>query len=188
GNIIQFLDPTGGGQADGLALARTTLDTFDAALLAATAGPAGGLLSALRDDARGTGLIPPAEVAESVAREEAAATAPGPVGGMTPLERTTWELTLGQLAKWGDPEVAALAGRLAARGDVPAGQVNWDVDGVSRTVELAWPGPKIGIVLAEDAEDTEYMAQCAAAGWHVRAPDGWDVEELARRLGEEGAA
>lgn len=57
-----------------------------------------------------------------------------------------------------------------------------------RTVELAWSGPKIGVVLAEDAEDTEYMARCAAAGWQVRSPDTWEVEELARLLGEEGVA
>ncbi|MYT16629.1 Distinct helicase family with a unique C-terminal domain including a metal-binding cysteine cluster [Streptomyces sp. SceaMP-e96] len=192
GNIIQFLDPTGSGQADGLALARTTLDTFDATLLAATAGPVSGLLPALRDEAPGTGLtlsdadIRPPTAAE--AEEQAAPKTAEPGDGMTPLERTAWTLALGQLSKWGDPEVAALAERLVAHGDVPAGKANWDVDGVPRTVELAWPGLKIGVVLAEDAEDTGYMAQCAAAGWHVRAPDAWEVEELARLLGEEGAA
>ncbi|MDX2936484.1 DEAD/DEAH box helicase [Streptomyces ipomoeae] len=203
GNIIQFLDPTGAGQADGLTLARSTLDTFDASLLAATAGPVSGLLPALRDDARGTGLILPEDHAaphDQVDEEPQEANEPRgsqefPAAKsaehtdvMTPLERTAWELALGELSKWGDPDVAALASRLAARGDVPAGKASWDVDGVSRTVELAWPGSKIGIVLAEDAEDTEYMAQCAAAGWHVRAPRGWDVEELARLLGEEGVA
>ncbi|CAL9562406.1 DEAD/DEAH box helicase [Streptomyces sp. enrichment culture] len=195
GNIIQFLDPSGSGRADGLALARTTLDTFDAGLLAATAGPAGGLLSALRDDTPGTGLSLPDErsedeagAPESPAAVPAAAKTPEPADAMTPLERTAWDLVLGELSNWGDPDVAALAARLSARGDVPAGRASWDVDGVSRTVELAWPGPKIGIVLAEDAEDTEYMAQCAAAGWQVRAPAGWDVEELARLLGEEGVA
>lgn len=193
GNLIQFLDPTGSGQADGLALARTTLDTFDATLLAATAGPVSGLLPALRDEARGTGLSPsdvdvhlPVEAVE--AKEQAAAKPSEPDDGMTPVERTAWELVLGQLSKWGDPEVAELATRLAAHGDVPAGKANWDVDGVPRTVELAWSGPKIGVVLAEDAEDTEYMARCAAAGWQVRSPDTWEVEELARLLGEEGVA
>ncbi|MFD5457176.1 hypothetical protein, partial [Streptomyces olivaceus] len=88
-------------------------------------------------------------------------------------------------SRWGDPVVAGLAAHLAARGDIPAGKASWDVDGVSRTVELAWPGPKIGIVLAEDAEDAEYMAQCASAGWQVRAPDDWDVRDLVRLLGEE---
>ncbi|MFD8428323.1 DEAD/DEAH box helicase [Streptomyces coelicoflavus] len=212
GNIIQFLDPTGGGQADGIALARTTLDTFDAALLAATAGPADGLLSALRDATPGTGLAPVDEDhgdhrdddrdghrgddrdddrdqgrdEDGPVREPALA--PGPASGMTPVERTAWELTLAELSKWGDPVVAGLAADLAARGDVPAGKASWDVDGVSRTVELAWPGPRIGIVLAEDAEDAEYMAQCASAGWRVRAPGDWDVAELARLLGEEGVA
>ncbi|MER6843794.1 DEAD/DEAH box helicase [Streptomyces platensis] len=193
GNIIQFLDPTGGGQADGLVLARTTLDTFDATLLAATAGPVSGLLPALRDEAQGTGLSAsdadihlPTEAVDTKAQAVAEAAEPG--DGMTPLERTAWELVLGQLVKWGDPEVAALAERLAGRGDVPAGKANWDVEGVPRTVELAWPGPKIGVVLAEDAEDSVYMAQCAAAGWQVRTPDAWEVEELARLLGEKGAA
>ncbi|MER6533409.1 DEAD/DEAH box helicase [Streptomyces sp900105755] len=193
GNIVQFLDPTGEGRADGLLLARTTLDTFDAALLAATAGPTGGLLSALRQNTEGTGLaLPdygPEEAEEAEEAGEAAATeGPEQADAITPLERTAWELTVGELTKWGDPEVTALARDLAARGDVPAGKASWDVDGVSRTVELAWPGPKIGIVLAEDAEDAEYMAQCAAAGWRVHAPHGWDVDELARLLGEEGVA
>ncbi|MFI7870560.1 MULTISPECIES: DEAD/DEAH box helicase [Streptomyces] len=194
GNIIQFLDPTGGGRADGLALASTTLDTFDAALLAATAGPAEGLLPALRDDVQGTGLAL-TEDDEDRPRDEPRRTGeapvpvadtPVPATDMTPVERTAWELTLGELSKWGDPNVAGLAARLAARGDIPAGNATWDVDGVPRTIELAWPGPRIGVVLAEDAEDTEYMAQCASAGWQVRAPEQWDVDELARLLGEEG--
>ncbi|MFB7630619.1 DEAD/DEAH box helicase [Streptomyces sp. NPDC056149] len=210
GNIIQFLDPTGGGRADGLALARTTLDTFDASLLSATAGAGTGLLPALRRDIPGTGLNlpegqdlpgdrpeadvhPPAAGPRTPAREPkqqkpAAARAPEAGDELTPVERTAWQLALGELSKWGDPYVAALAERLAARGDIPAGRASWDVDGVSRTVELAWPGHRIGIVLAEDAEDTEYMAQCAAAGWQVGAPDDWDIEQLARLLGEEGVA
>ncbi|MFD0304110.1 DEAD/DEAH box helicase [Streptomyces sp. NPDC127119] len=204
GNIIQFLDPTGAGQADGLALARTTLDTFDASLLAATAGPGTGLLPALRGEAPGTGLhlaydIDEAEDGSPVgagategeerpaAEREGQPAAEAPAD-MTPVERTAWELVLGELSKWGDPQVAALAQRLAAHADVPAGKTSWDVDGVSRTVELAWPAHKIGIVLSEDAEDTQYMAQCASAGWHVRAPGDWDVEELARMLGEKGVA
>ncbi|MFH9106890.1 DEAD/DEAH box helicase [Streptomyces albus] len=193
GNLIQFLDPTGSGQADGLALARTTLDTFDASLLAATAGPVSGLLPALRDQAEGTGLTPPetdgdASVGTDRPRERAVAEVPEPTGGMTALERSVWDAVLGQLKKWGDPKVAELAERLAARGEVPVGEANWDVDGVPRTVELAWPGPKIGVVLGEDAEDSAYMARCAAAGWDVRPPDAWDIEQLARLLGEKGVA
>jgi hypothetical protein len=105
---------------------------------------------------------------------------------MTAAARTAWELVVGELSTWGDPQVAALAESLSARGDVPAGKTSWDVDGVSRTVELAWPARKIGIVLHEDAEDTHYMAQCASAGWQVRAPGDWDVAELARLLGGKG--
>lgn len=191
GNIIQFLDPTGMGRADGLALARTTLDTFDAALLAATAGPATGLLPALRDGSPGSGFLPPGdnlgmETGGPVAGE--VRQSPAPLTGMTPVERSAWDLVIAELSEYGDPEVAAFAQRLAARGDIPVGQAGWDIDGVSRTVELAWPGPKIGIVLADDAEDTDYMAQCAAAGWQVRTPDRWDEDELARLLGEKGGA
>ncbi|MFF4664212.1 DEAD/DEAH box helicase [Streptomyces sp. NPDC001282] len=195
GNIIQFLDPTGSGRADGLALARTTLDGFDASLLAATAGPVTGLLPALRADAPGTGFHLPEADTEP---EEEGPADPKPMAvrqdrpaeiletGTTSLERSAWQLVLGELSKYGDPDVAKFAEQLAARGDVPVGRTGWDIDGVPRTVELAWPDHGIGVVLGEDAEDTEYMARCAAAGWHVRAPAEWDVDELARMLGEEG--
>ncbi|MER6616598.1 DEAD/DEAH box helicase [Streptomyces xantholiticus] len=196
GNIIQFLDATGAGRADGLALARTTLDTFDGSLLAATAGPGTGLLPALRGDLPGTGLaLPetsdgaderPLTTAPARPDEQAVTRTPQPAGEMTAVERTAWELVVGELSTWGDPQVAALAESLSARGDVPAGKTSWDVDGVSRTVELAWPARKIGVVLHEDAEDTQYMAQCASAGWQVRAPGDWDVAELARLLGGKG--
>ncbi|MEU6196729.1 DEAD/DEAH box helicase [Streptomyces sp. NPDC047061] len=198
GNIIQFLDPSGAGQADGLTLARSTLDAFDASLLAATAGSGTGLLAALRGDVPGTGLALPEDIDEAGDRahgvnpmepeDQPEVGIPDVAEGMTPVERTAWQLVVGELSKWGDPEVAALAEQLSAHGDVPAGKAGWDVDGVSRTIELAWPAHKIGIVLGEDAEDTEYMAQCASAGWHVRAPGDWDVEELARLLGEKGVA
>ncbi len=206
GNIIQFLDPTGAGQADGLALARTTLDGFDAALLAATAGPATGLLPALRAQTPGTGLHQPEPESEpdeavldaspdavrapgtsDAENRAAAADAPGASkAGRTSVEQNLWQLVLGELSTYGDPDVAEFAAHLSARGDVPAGRAGWDIDGVPRTVELAWPGHRLGIVLAEDAEDPEYMARCAAAGWHVRAPREWDADELARMLGEEG--
>lgn len=199
GNIIQFLDPTGTGQADGLALARSTLDTFDASLLAATAGPGTGLLAALRDDAPGTGLVLPEALDETAEdhpqsvnptqpQEQPEKWTPEADEAITPVERTAWQLVVDELSRWGDPEVAALAGHLSARACVPAGTTGWDVDGVSRTIELAWPAHKIGIVLGEDAEDTEYMAQCASAGWQVRAPGDWDVDELARLLGGKGGA
>ncbi|WP_445396788.1 DEAD/DEAH box helicase [Streptomyces sp. LE64] len=199
-NVIQFLDPTGSGRADGLALARSALDSFDASLLAATAGPGTGLLPALRSDHPGTGFLrpdapaeadlpPDAEAAASpVDAEEPAPPRAAPAGdGTTPLERA-WQALLADLSQYGDPQVAALAERLSAHGGVPVGQESWDVDGLSRTVELAWPDRKIGIVLPEDTEDTEYMARCAAAGWQVRAPDDWETEELARLLGGEGDA
>ncbi|MFM9613249.1 DEAD/DEAH box helicase [Streptomyces niveiscabiei] len=184
GNIVQFLDPTGTGRADGLLLAGSALGAFDAGLLAATAGAASGLLAALREDVPGTGLAEPrkqgTEKEPAMEKEPAVTAAPSDA---TPLERTLWDLLVDELTQWGDPAVAALAQDLRDLGGVPVGKAGWDVEGLRRTVELAWPEPKIGIVLAEDAEDTEYMAQCAAAGWQVRAPGDWDAGELARLVG-----
>ncbi|MER5477539.1 DEAD/DEAH box helicase [Streptomyces sp. NPDC002734] len=214
GNIIQFLDTDGTGTAEGLALARSTLDTFDAGLLAATAGHRTGMLSALRDGLPGTGFLPVDDHEDrgapvvrdaeaggrsadlgvrateavdlaSAGTHVAESGTPRPAGTATALERAAWELVVGELTRWGDPQVAELAAALAERGHVPPGKTGWDVDGVSRTVELAWPEQRIGIVLREDAEDTEYMAQCAAVGWQVRPSTDWDVEELARLLGAE---
>ncbi|MEU8595506.1 Zn-binding domain-containing protein [Streptomyces globisporus] len=177
GNILQFLDPNGSGHADGLLLARTALDTFDARLLAAMSGSAGGLLTALRDEQPGTGLSP-------VSAERTAESA-SPVAA-TPLERAAWDAVLRELSYVGDPDIDRLARNLAGRGDVPLGTAGLDVDGVPRTIELAWPDHKVGVVLAEDAADDDYMAQCAAAGWHVRAPGSWSPEELAARLAADG--
>jgi ribosomal protein L37AE/L43A len=178
GNILQFLDPSGTGHADGVLLARTAVDAFDAGLLAATADPAAGtghgLLSALRADHPGSGLGAP--------DEDAPAPPPHRQHGAQPQAGTDWEEVLQELAYVGDPGVDRLARALAARGDVPAGQAGWEVGGVLRTIELAWPDRKVGVVLADDAADDEYMAGCAAAGWHVRPPGDWDDDELAGLL------
>lgn len=66
GNLIQFLDPAGAGRADGIALARTALDDFDASLLAVTAGLTTGLLTALREEKAGHGLSAAEPVAEEL--------------------------------------------------------------------------------------------------------------------------
>ncbi|MFE3761238.1 DEAD/DEAH box helicase [Streptomyces sp. NPDC059104] len=192
GNILQFLDPTGAGRADGLQLARSELDAFDAGLLAVTAVRAAGLLPALREELPGTGFSP--AVPPVLVEAEAAAVAeerrdPGPTPEATDtrsgLERTLWESILRELSYMGEPAVETLAKSLAERGDVRPAKAGWDADGVSRPVELAWPDRKIGIVLDEDAEDGAYMAECLAAGWQVRAPGDWDEEELAALLRAE---
>ncbi|WP_329054196.1 DEAD/DEAH box helicase [Streptomyces violaceus] len=182
GNILQFLDPTGRGHADGLLLARTALDTFDATLLAATSPAPGGLLTALREDRPGTGL------ATAPADEEAKVPVPvaTPPADVTPVERAAWDAVLRDLSLVGDPGIDRLARELAGRGDVPVGTAGWEVAGVPRTVELAWPDHRIGVVLAEDAADEEYMARCAAAGWHVRPPSAWKPDELVARLATQG--
>ncbi|MDQ0931334.1 DEAD/DEAH box helicase [Streptomyces turgidiscabies] len=181
GNILQFLDPTGSGQADGLVLARTSLDGFDAGLLAATAVRGDGLLSALRKEQPGSGLdrsrtptVPPAAGTAGTAAAE---------GPLTPVEREAWGLVIGELAEGDEPALGDLAEALAERGDVPAPTVGWDTEGISRPIELAWPDRRVGVVLAQDAQDAAYMTQCHAAGWQVRAAGEWDVTELAALTG-----
>ncbi|MER5552345.1 DUF1998 domain-containing protein [Streptomyces sp. NPDC002793] len=172
GNIVQFLNPTGSGRADGLLLARTALDSFDASLLAAASGAPGGMLTALRQDQPGTGLAAPSTE-----------TGPSAVPtAVTPVRRSAWDAVLRELSYVGDADIDRLARDLADRGDVSAGTAGWEVQGVARTIELAWPELRVGVVLAEDVADEEYMAQCAAAGWHVRAPGSWSPAELAELL------
>ncbi|WP_328951485.1 DEAD/DEAH box helicase [Streptomyces sp. NBC_00184] len=199
GNLIQFLDPAGAGRADGIALARTALDDFDASLLAVTAGPATGLLTALREEKAGHGL----SAAEPVAEElpEAAGTpspadaveqAPDPRAGQaepehrTPAELAVWRAIQDELSD-GDPAVQQFAGRFidayaGKHPNLPVAQVLWDVDGVTMAVELAWPQHKIGIVLPEAAENEDDMAQFVRLGWDVRPVDRWAMDELAGRL------
>ncbi|MEU3046949.1 DEAD/DEAH box helicase [Streptomyces sp. NPDC006984] len=197
GNVLQFLDPTGTGRADGLQLARSELDSFDAGLLAATAVRADGLLTALREELPGTGLVVPEQddrdAAPGALDEGAPRPVPTPVGtpsAPTALERSVWELVLRELSYVGDPAIEALAKALAERGDVPAAEAGWDASGISRPLELAWPGHRIAVVLDEDAADGPYMAECVAAGWQVRAPGGWDEKQLAALLddGRQGAS
>ncbi|MFV6027778.1 DEAD/DEAH box helicase [Streptomyces sp. NPDC056264] len=190
GNVLQFLDPIGTGRADGLQLARSELDSFDAGLLAATAVRADGLLAALREELPGTGLMmvePEREDRDAMpeaAGDAAAPPAPDTVGtpaAPTALERA-WGLVLRELSYVGDTAIEALARALAERGDVRAAEAGWDAAGVSRPLELAWPDHRIAVVLDEDAADDTYMAECVAAGWHVRAPGGWSEAELAALL------
>lgn len=190
GNILQFLDPTGAGRADGLQLARSGLDAFDAGLLASTAVRADGLLTALREDLPGTGLLLPAPLREEVGlaaapdsvAQPAVAELLGATTSATVIERAAWEVLLRELAYMGDPAIDALARALSERGDVRPAKAGWDVDGISRPLELAWPDRRIAVVLGEDADDATYLAECAAAGWEVRGPDGWDEEGLAGLL------
>ncbi|WP_148312627.1 hypothetical protein [Streptomyces noursei] len=190
GNVLQFLNPSGEGRADGLQLARTALDAFDASLLAATAGQAGGLLTALREDRQGTGLTDAGAEPERGADVRLTDSGTGAVantGGTTPtaLERTmAWQLVLRELSYMGDPAIEKLARTLAERSDVPPPEAGWDTRGVSRPLELAWPTARIAVVLAEDAQDTGYLTECHAAGWHVGEAAAWDETELAALLRE----
>lgn len=189
GNLLQFLDPAGSGRADGLQLARSGLDGFDAGLLAAVSSPealrgrAAGILPALREELSGTGLLLPDPTPEVVAE-------PVLDNRPTPLEQGLWELCIKELSYVGDPGIITLARSLAERQDAPAPKdgVGLDVSGIDRPIELAWPDQRIGVVLAEDAADHSYMRQCREAGWQVRAPDAWSIEELIELLTATGGA
>ena len=190
GNVLQFLDPSGEGRADGLQLARTALDAFDAGLLAATAGQAGGLLTALREDRKGTGLTDAGAVpagADAGQERGTGTSVVAPAGDTTPtaLEwAAAWQLVLRELSYMGDPAIEKLARTLAERGDVPPPEAGWDTRGVSRPLELAWPTARIAVVLAEDAQDTGYLTECHAAGWRVGEAAAWNETELATLLRE----
>ncbi|MFC8228414.1 DEAD/DEAH box helicase [Streptomyces sp. NPDC057287] len=192
GNILQFLDPTGAGRADGLQLARTALDGFDARLLAAMSSASTGLLPALREELPGTGLRGPAPQIAPEAGDQGvddrlgtdAADTPA-ASSATAVEQALWEALLDEIAEAEDPELEALARELAGRRDVRAATVGLDLDGVSHPIELAWPHRKIGIALSEDAGDASYLSQCAALGWDVRSAGAWTAEELAALLRDE---
>ncbi|WP_037801852.1 DEAD/DEAH box helicase [Streptomyces sp. NRRL F-5135] len=181
GNLIQFLDPTGTGRADGLQLARSALDAFDAGLLAAAGSATGGVLSTLRADANGASGALAAHRPEVAAGPEVRGAGASP----TELERA-WQAVFEQLAYVGDPGVEDLAHKLAARGGVPAAKAGYDAEGVPRPIELAWPDAKIGVVLGEDAQDIAFVEQCRRAGWQVRAADSWAPDELAELLNTGG--
>ncbi|MEU8995044.1 DEAD/DEAH box helicase [Streptomyces caniferus] len=197
GNLIQFLDPTGSGQADGIALARTAMDDFDATLLAFAADAAAGLLTALREEKTGHGL---SVVEDTPVRAEAGAALPEDVlvrRPEPPAERDEPEHhTLAELAVWrvvqeelddGDPAVLRFTERLIAEyvgkhPQLPVAEVLWDVEGVTMAIEVAWPRHKIGIILPAAAENEDDMAQFARQGWDVRPVDQWSTDELAGRL------
>ncbi|MGW2317376.1 DEAD/DEAH box helicase [Streptomyces sp. NPDC001680] len=199
GNLIQFLDPTGTGRADGIALARTAVDDFDASLLAVTAGPATGLLTALREEKAGHGLSAAEHAAEPSPRagtpspdEDVAGRIPEPQAEKeepdypTPAELAAWRLVQEELSD-GDPAVQQFTERFIAEyvekhPNLPVAEVLWDVDGVTMAVELAWPDHRIGIVLSAVAENQDDMAQFARQGWDVRPVDQWSMDDLAGRL------
>ncbi|MFF4230373.1 DEAD/DEAH box helicase [Streptomyces sp. NPDC001820] len=200
GNLIQFLDPTGSGRADGIALARTAMDDFDASLLAVAAGPATGLLTALREGKAGHGLTV-AEEAEQAVEALAPPTAPVQAPQPRPERDDREHPTPAELALWhvvqeelddGDPDVQQFARRfindyVSRNPGLPVAEVLWDVEGVTMAIELAWPDHKIGIVLPAAAENEDDMAQFAREGWDVRTVDRWSMEELAGRLLDSSA-
>ncbi|WP_353941185.1 DEAD/DEAH box helicase [Streptomyces sp. HUAS MG91] len=195
GNIIQFLDPTGSGRADGIALARSAMDDFDAALLAFTTDTATGLLTALCEEKAGHGLSVVEEAPEEQLPEKTPAHTPEPQGQrkkvdepdhFTPAEFAVWRAIREELDD-GDPDVLRFTERLihdhvTRHPNLPVAEVLWDVAGVTMAVEVAWPQHKIGIILPAAAENEDDMAQFARQGWDVRTVDQWSTDELAELL------
>ncbi|WP_436975821.1 DEAD/DEAH box helicase [Nonomuraea angiospora] len=160
GNLLQFLDA---GQGDSAQLARTGLDLFDPAQLAAAGGS--GFLTALS-------LMP----LDEELRSEAEVSVSRPTKA-TPELPKRWEEVLDLL----DPEEPGLADfvhELAALG-VPAPQVGFELGEQLWQAELAWPAAKVAIVLAGDDDETRRRdAAFAEAGWDARTVAGWTPEDL----------
>ncbi|MFC8664133.1 DEAD/DEAH box helicase [Streptomyces sp. NPDC057199] len=182
-NLSQFLEHGGG---DSVQLTTSMLDAFSADTLAVTGG-SGWLAStrielglgleeaAVQQDALETGL--------STAEVEPNTAAPsGPVPG-----GTVWDTVLEYL----DPEepgLQLLAVALASMA-TPAPVDGFELDDRGWMAELAWPTPKVGVVLAPrpvgsepDYEAEDRDAAFAAAGWDVRPASEWTAKELAERL------
>ncbi|MEV0353249.1 DEAD/DEAH box helicase [Nonomuraea sp. NPDC050680] len=182
GNILQFLDA---GAGDGGQLALTGLDGFDPSLLASAGGV--GLLSALS-------LLPLDEDLQDDdgTQESTSGTRTTPVqwkseaAPAVPKESDTgWEKVYDLL----DPEEPGLAEfvRLLADLGVPApavDDVGFELGDQAWQAEIAWPGVKVGIVLAgDDDEARKRNAAYVDAGWDVRDVQGWTPQELADRIG-----
>ncbi|WP_289009414.1 DEAD/DEAH box helicase [uncultured Thermomonospora sp.] len=194
GNLLQFLDF---GRGEGAQLARTGLDDFDPALLAASGGV--GLrttLSMLPLDedvidetqpvGRETRTVTDPEITQR-AREETQPEKKEPAKdtSVTPPDSVLeqhWREVF-DLLDVGDPDVVLLARQLAEHG-VPVPEVGYELGEQAWQAEMAWPSVKVAVVLAGDGEEERKRdAAYRAAGWEVRTAGGWSVEELAARIG-----
>ncbi|GAA1900378.1 DEAD/DEAH box helicase [Streptomyces sodiiphilus] len=168
-NLLQFLDA---GEGEGVQLTTGMLAGFDPAGLAVTGG-AGWLTSQRRAHA------PAADGREPAADRRDAEEAPA-----APRD-PAWQEVIEYLLD--DPSLPALARSLAARG-VPAPEAGYELGAAAWPAELAWPGRRVGVVLAHrpgpgserdiDAEQRDRAYR--EAGWQVRTATEWDADELAR--------
>ncbi|WP_431980939.1 DEAD/DEAH box helicase [Streptomyces qinglanensis] len=185
-NLLQFLDA---GEGDGVQLTTGMLPAFDPAELAVTGGA--GWLSSRRHrqepvpDGRQPTVGSQSDlgrqpVAEGQGAEEAPAAVRDPA----------WDEVIEYLVD--EPGLPALARALADRG-LPAPEAGYELGTAAWPAELAWPGPRVGIVLAHrpdpatrrdiDAEQRDRAYR--DAGWQVRTAAEWDVDALAALVGRD---
>jgi hypothetical protein len=109
-------------------------------------------------------------------------------GHAPPARDAAWDRVVEYLDP-DEPGLLTLAEALAARG-LPAPEDGYELDENGWLAELAWPGARIGVVLAprppegqeEDPEAADRDRAFAAAGWEVRPAAAWTVEEIMARL------
>ncbi|MDX3230160.1 DEAD/DEAH box helicase [Streptomyces sp. ME19-01-6] len=180
-NLLQFLNE---GEGDGVQLAASQLPGFDPVELAVTGG-AGWLASHRRahePEPDRTAAVPQERQTAQAGESRAEA-----------VRDPAWDEVIAYLVE--EPGLAELAERLAAWG-VPAPEAGYELGEAAWPAELAWPGHRIGVVLAHqrgadgipdsDAEDRDQAY--AEAGWAVRAATEWDARELADALTQPAGA
>jgi replicative superfamily II helicase len=163
GNLIQFLPELGGDAAQ---LARTSLDDFDPAVLAASGGA--GLATSIM-------LTPADPISEAELAMLGVIQSMPPPGVPVDVE---WPGE-GMLVA----EVAGLWHQLAARG-VPTPtdyQVGYELGPQAWQAELVWE-PQRAAVIAPGQEASDCIAAYRADGWDARLPDDWPPDELASRI------
>jgi hypothetical protein len=193
-NVLQFLDAGGG---DAVQLTTSRLDGFIVETLAITGGR--GVLESVRIEVGSTAGQDTATVASATARGQSAragTTAPSPsvaaeasAAGQAPPARDAAWVRVVEYLDPDEPGLLALAEALAARG-LPVPEDGYELDENGWLAELAWPGARIGVVLAprppegqtEDQEAADRDRAFAAAGWEVRPAADWTADDIADRI------
>ncbi|WP_406167597.1 DEAD/DEAH box helicase [Streptomyces sp. NBC_00996] len=183
-NLLQFLEHGGG---DSVQLTTSLLDGFSADTLAVTGGS--GWLASTRIEL-GVDAEEPTirqEVRETAHRGAEAERAAAERSG-SGLRSTGWDAVL-ELLDPDEPGLQLLAVALTSMA-APAPVDGFELDDRGWMAELAWPGHKVGVVLAPrpvgsepDYEAEDRDSAFAAAGWDVRPASAWTARELAERLG-----
>lgn len=172
-NLLQFLNE---GEGDGVQLAASQLPGFDPVELAVTGGP--GWLESRRQWS----------VSERPAEETAPPVAPPrqATSAAAAVRDPAWDEVVDYLVE--EPGLAELVEALV-RSAAPAPEAGYELGEAAWPAELAWPGHRVGVVLAPEEEDEAAHAEArdrdsayAAAGWTVRTAVEWDAGELAAAL------